>query len=181
MAAVALELIDDEPAAMVLQHGKEREAIGFLVCSTRINPLKHGRRTYGHQPSCQLGSGLGSVEHRPVADSRVDGHGPGVGCEAAAVFRQPGDTRHEHLKRRSLSHDRVALAALRNDVTPHSRQSLAVVGVYPPQHAERAHVIAACVHGRNHMRAQRGFDCLSLEVFQRVFGLGLKMNTCTFR
>ena len=179
MAAVTVELIDDEPAAMVLQHGKEREAIHILVRSTRLNPLHHGRRTYGLQPPGQLGCGLCSVEYRPVTDSRVDGEGPGVGYDAATGFGHPGDTRREHLKRRSLRHECVALAALRHDVTPHSRQSLVVV--YPPQHAERTHVIAACLHGGNDARAQCGFDCLSLEKFQRVFGLGLKMNTCTFR
>ena len=172
MAVEAADLIVDETAAVVLQSHEERVTVVLLVRLTRLNVLHHGRRTYGRQPQSQLWSDLCSVEHRPVNDSRVDWERRQVKFEAGAVFRHPGDTRHEHLKRRSRRHERVAFAALRHDVTPHSRQSLAVVVVvYPPQHAERTHVIAACLHGRHHARAQDTLDRLSFQLCPRIFGL----------
>ena len=166
---MAADLIGDETAAVVLQREEERETVVLLIHLTRLNLLYHGRRTYGPESPSQVGSRLCSVEHRPITDSRVGGECRRVGCEAAAVFRHPGDTRHEHLKRRSLRHERVALAALRHDVTPHSRQSLVVV--YPPQHAECTHVIAACLHGRHQVRAQDALNRLSVQLFQRIFDL----------
>ena len=177
VAAEAPDLIGDETAAVVLQRDEERETVVLLVRLTRLNLLHHGRRTYGCQSQCQLWSDICSVEHRPITDSRVGGECHRVGCEAAAEFRQPGDTRHEHLKRRSLRHERVALAALRHDVTPHSRQSLVVV--YPPHHAERTHVIAACLHWRHHARAQDALDRLSVQLCQRIFGLKTNIYVIT--